>query len=312
MDPTETQASSTAVDEMAASSASTVDVVADATGSDDYQLHEAMDTADSATTGTTVTNTELDASAATSPSAISFDAAADSANSPIDENSCSGDGELGGGNDGDIDDDGMQLHYEYESVRELVNEFRQMMADPANMEIATEYLYSSLLDEMVLGVAFEVHYAFRTGIMQALEGQPEDPKPFTLVRGPDVDVFGASCTKIQMDCTCPKCDRAVAASRFATHLEKCMGECWSFCAVFLVLHSKRFGLNSVESDTGMGRISSRIASRRLASTRDGGNSYFNGVQSDDEDDADWAGEKRKKKIQPVRTNGSKKNGKSSS
>lgn len=61
----------------------------------------------------------------------------------------------------------------------------------------------------------------------------------------------------------------------------------------------------------MGRNSSRIASRRIASNRDGSN-YFGTAISDDEDDADWSGEKRKKKIQPVRTNGNKKNGKSSS
>lgn len=60
----------------------------------------------------------------------------------------------------------------------------------------------------------------------------------------------------------------------------------------------------------MGRNSSRIASRRIASNRDGG-SYFGTALSDDDDDADWAGEKRKKKNQPVRTNGSKRNGKSS-
>lgn len=61
--------------------------------------------------------------------------------------------------------------------------------------------------------------------------------------------------------------------------------------------------------SGMGRNSSRIASRRIASSREGG-SYF-GTVSDDEDDTDWSAEKRKKKIQPVRTNGSKKNGKTS-
>lgn len=58
---------------------------------------------------------------------------------------------------------------------------------------------------------------------------------------------------------------------------------------------------------GIGRNSSRIASRRIANSRDG-NNYF-GTVSDDEDE-DWSGEKKKKKIQPVRTNGSKKNGKS--
>lgn len=60
---------------------------------------------------------------------------------------------------------------------------------------------------------------------------------------------------------------------------------------------------------GIGRNSSRIASRRIANSRDGSN-YFGTALSDDEDDADWSGDKKKKKIQPIRTNGSKKNGKS--
>lgn len=61
----------------------------------------------------------------------------------------------------------------------------------------------------------------------------------------------------------------------------------------------------------MGRNSFRIASRRIASTRDNSNStatYFGTTLTDDEDDADWSGEKRRKKIQPIRSNGTKKNG----
>ena len=50
-----------------------------------------------------------------------------------------------------------------------------------------------------------------------------------------VDVFGQVPTKKQYECVCPNCQRNLAASRFAPHLEKCMG---------------------------MGRNSSRIASRR--------------------------------------------------
>lgn len=40
---------------------------------------------------------------------------------------------------------------------------------------------------------------------------------------PDMDVFGSANTKKAVDCTCPNCDRPVASSRFAPHLEKCMG-----------------------------------------------------------------------------------------
>jgi uncharacterized protein (DUF983 family) len=50
-----------------------------------------------------------------------------------------------------------------------------------------------------------------------------------------LDVFGHGPGKRAMECICPNCGRNMAASRFAPHLEKCMG---------------------------MGRNSSRIASRR--------------------------------------------------
>lgn len=46
---------------------------------------------------------------------------------------------------------------------------------------------------------------------------------FSIVDMPDMDVFGSTNTKKAVDCTCPNCDRPVASSRFAPHLEKCMG-----------------------------------------------------------------------------------------
>ena len=57
-----------------------------------------------------------------------------------------------------------------------------------------------------------------------------------IIDRPGVDVLGQVQTKKNYECVCPNCQRNLAASRFAPHLEKCMG---------------------------MGRNSSRIASRRL-------------------------------------------------
>ena len=51
-----------------------------------------------------------------------------------------------------------------------------------------------------------------------------------------LDVFGQGPLKKQVECICPSCQRNMAANRFAPHLEKCLG---------------------------MGRNSSRLASRRL-------------------------------------------------
>lgn len=63
----------------------------------------------------------------------------------------------------------------------------------------------------------------------------------------------------------------------------------------------------------MGRNSARVSSRRIASRE--GTNYFGTVSvSDDEDDADWAGDKKrgeKKKLPKLATNVAKKSGKSS-
>lgn len=56
-----------------------------------------------------------------------------------------------------------------------------------------------------------------------------------IVEEPGTDVFGQQPVKKQQECVCPNCSRTLAANRFAPHLEKCMG---------------------------MGRNSSRIASKR--------------------------------------------------
>lgn len=66
--------------------------------------------------------------------------------------------------------------------------------------------------------------------------------------------------------------------------------------------------------SGMGRNSARVSSRRIASRE--GTNYFVGTVSvsDDEDDADWAGDKKrgeKKKLPKLATNVTKKLGKSS-
>ena len=121
------------------------------------------------------------------------------------------------------------------------------------------------------------------GVAAAVEGEIEDNDKFQLIDLPNVDVFGTANVKKAYDCVCPNCDRLVSANRFAPHLEKCMG---------------------------MGRAMGRKASRRIASSRDTGNYYASAIStiSDDEDE-DWQGEKKKKKLVSMRANGSKKNGK---
>ncbi|EDV98024.1 SAGA-associated factor 11 homolog 1 [Drosophila grimshawi] len=171
--------------------------------------------------------------------------------------------------------------------------FRELIKEPKELDEASNYLYQALLDDVVAGIFIETHHLRKTGNLAALDGVGEEnlESAFHICEMPNLDIFGISTAKKQMDCTCPNCDRLVAAARFAPHLEKCMG---------------------------MGRISSRIASRRLA-TKEGSSASTSSTSTylqsggntggtDDEDDVDWSSDKRKKKsTQSSRNNGSKKN-----
>lgn len=177
------------------------------------------------------------------------------------------------------------------SAAAILKSYREIVKDPKSLDEAANYLYQTLLDDAVVGVFLEIHHLRKTGNLPALDGVTEDgdaETSFRIVDMPNFDIFGISTAKKPMDCTCPNCDRPVSAARFAPHLEKCMG---------------------------MGRISSRIASRRLATkesnsaSSSSSSSYLQtNAGSDDEDDVDWSSEKRRKKSsQNSRNNGSKKN-----
>lgn len=70
---------------------------------------------------------------------------------------------------------------EYANEDELIAEFKQYMCDPANIERATNYLYNSLVEETVLGIALELHYLHKTGLDAAMTGEPEDPALYVLI-----------------------------------------------------------------------------------------------------------------------------------
>lgn len=156
-----------------------------------------------------------------------------------------------------------------ERIEELNQRFLDLMSKPENIEMVTKELYEDLLDEVLMGFVFDVHRTTKTGSSDVEEGIPDD-ESYTIVDSPGLDVFGQHPVKKSQECNCPNCDRGVAACRFATHLEKCMG---------------------------MGRNSSRIASLRIANNSKDLNNY--GGDVDDDDDVDWSltndtGNKRKR------------------
>ncbi|CAB4014182.1 ataxin-7 3, partial [Paramuricea clavata] len=132
------------------------------------------------------------------------------------------------------------------------------LSDDAFTDVLNE-----MIDELSLGLCFEVHRNIKIGFHELQEKAETVPGELKIVDQLGLDVFGYGPGKRPMECICPNCGRNMAASRFAPHLEKCMG---------------------------MGRNSSRIASRRLANP--------GRLIDDDEediyldDDWTWNGDKR--------------------
>ncbi|XP_071450658.1 ataxin-7-like protein 3 isoform X2 [Hetaerina americana] len=144
---------------------------------------------------------------------------------------------------------------------EILMQLKRLVSTPECLEKSAESAFEELVDDVILGVCFDVHRAVKLGLTALEDGLIEEENKYQIVEGPDVDVFGQLPVKKQHECVCPSCHRNLAASRFAPHLEKCMG---------------------------MGRNSSRIASRRIANNSKENASYGGGgTVSDDDDDADW-------------------------
>ncbi|KAF5273137.1 hypothetical protein FQA39_LY07627 [Lamprigera yunnana] len=145
-------------------------------------------------------------------------------------------------------------------------DFLEIISDKDVLRQISEQYLDRIIDDIILGVIFEVHRSIKMKVLdldQDTNEKQDGPRAC-------VDIFGPYNFKKKHECLCLNCDRIVGASGFAPHLEVCMG---------------------------MGRSRSRNASRRIAnSSRERENSSYTGVLSDDEDDMDWSsGDKRKKK-----------------
>ncbi|CAJ1076292.1 ataxin-7-like protein 3 isoform X2 [Xyrichtys novacula] len=166
----------------------------------------------------------------------------------------------------------------YSAIKSSHTEFPMKMEDmplsgPDNtkLEALVHDIYSELVEDACLGLCFEVHRAVKQGYFFLDETDQESLKEFEIVDQPGVDIFGQVYNQWKnKECECPNCKRLIAASRFAPHLEKCLG---------------------------MGRNSSRIANRRLASNNNMSKSESDQEDNDDLNDNDWSygAEKKAKK-----------------
>lgn len=152
--------------------------------------------------------------------------------------------------------------------------------DNSKLEGLAQDILSDLVEDACLGLCFEVHRAVKQGYFFLDDTDQESMRDFEIVDQPGLDVFGQVFNQWKnKECVCPNCNRSIAASRFAPHLEKCLG---------------------------MGRNSSRIANRRIVTgnntTTTTTNNNNNKSESDQEDnddvnDNDWSygAEKKAKK-----------------
>ncbi|NXK70674.1 AT7L3 protein, partial [Sylvietta virens] len=134
--------------------------------------------------------------------------------------------------------------------------------DNSKLEAIAHEIYTELVEDACLGLCFEVHRAVKCGYFFLDDTDPESMKDFEIVDQPGVDIFGQVYNQWKnKECVCPNCSRSIAASRFAPHLEKCLG---------------------------MGRNSSRIANRRIASSNNLNKSESDQEDNDDINDNDWS------------------------
>lgn len=81
-------------------------------------------------------------------------------------------------------------------------------------------LLKRLIDDVIFSECLQVHRAAKMGFIFT---EPGD-EMYKIKDGVGLDVFGQPLSKKkQYNCTCPECNRNLAASRLAPHLEKCMG-----------------------------------------------------------------------------------------
>nr|XP_023646979.1 ataxin-7-like protein 3 isoform X2 [Paramormyrops kingsleyae] len=167
-----------------------------------------------------------------------------------------------------------------------MEEMTQSDLDNTKLESVAHDILMDLVEDACLGLCFEVHRAVKQGYFLLDETDVESMKDFEIVDRPGVDIFGQVYNQWKnKECVCPNCERGIAASRFAPHLEKCLG---------------------------MGRNSSRIASRRIASSNNVNRSESDQEDNDDLNDNDWSygSEKKTKKRKSDKNSNSPRRSKS--
>ncbi|KAJ8960321.1 hypothetical protein NQ318_004055 [Aromia moschata] len=151
----------------------------------------------------------------------------------------------------------------------LVKDFHELVNNKQALRTSTENFFNNLIDEMTLGIIFDLHRKYKTNAydLDVDDSCDEDDSG-------DIDIFVENNLKKTQECVCPNCDRAVAAIRFAPIWKPA----WEWA-------------EQADHETRLGEWPAAVKTER--------------TPSDDDDDIDWnSGDRRKKKKDK---NGKKKN-----
>ena len=108
--------------------------------------------------------------------------------------------------------------------------------DISLLNIATEDVFESMVDEIILGLCFDIHKSIKTGSYHAVQLTQAESPPMPIAG--HVDVFGLPVTTITglpslktvPQIECPNCNRTLAASRLNGYLLLLV----FFCTLFFV------------------------------------------------------------------------------
>lgn len=166
------------------------------------------------------------------------------------------------------DDSSLSMSEWFANMQSKFDNLMASMSDESRNEVV-EGLFNNFLDEVILGVVFDVHKSVRMNCSAEHGVSDEDIKTYSIIESNDGDIFGQQFVKKSSICRCPRCQRPLSASVFTTHLQNCVGK---------------------------GRSSARIASLRIANNCI--RNAYGGMS--DEDDDDWlSGSEKSKKKKPI-------------
>lgn len=144
-----------------------------------------------------------------------------------------------------------------------------------DVSLRVDEAYKQLLEEILTEIVFqvEIEQHFEQSIQKQLQKYIKEEKVPVNSR----DIFNNSNSKDTNECVCPNCGRMLGALRFAPHLEKCVG---------------------------MGRSSSRIASRRILASSNSGKEVkyvedaveSNGSSQQSQGNAEWVPPKSTRRV----------------